>query len=78
MPGWLPALLKWGGTVVAIVSVITVIYVVMVTPPPEGGDSGAPMTRYVVLIGWGGLAAVIAGWLLERRKGSSGSGSSGS
>ncbi len=78
MPGWLPALLKWGGTVGAIISVITVIYVGMVTPPPEGGDSGAPMTRYVMFIGWAGLAAVIAGWLLERRKGSSGSGSSGS
>ncbi len=78
MPGWLTALLKWGGSAVAVVSVIAMIYVVMVTPPPEGGDSGAPMTRYVVLIGWGGLAAVIAGWLLERRKGSSGSGSPGS
>ncbi len=78
MPGWLTALLKGGGSAVAVVSVIAMIYVVMVTPPPEGGDSGAPMTRYVVLIGWGGLAAVIAGWLLERRKGSSGSGSPGS
>ncbi len=73
MPGWLTALLKWGGSAVAVVSVIAMIYVVMVTAPPEGGDSGAPMTRYVVLIGWGGLAAVIAGWQLERRKGSSGS-----
>ncbi len=53
MPGWLTALLKWGGTVVAIVSVLTVSDVVMGTPPPEGGESGETMTRYVVLIGWG-------------------------
>ena len=72
MPGWLTALLKWGGSAVTIISAIAVIYVVMVARPPEGGDSGAPMTLYMVLI-VGGLAAAIIGWLLDRRKGSSGS-----
>jgi len=60
----------WGGSAVTMVSAIAVIYVWMVTPPPEG-DSGAPMTLYAVLI-LAGLAAAVIGWLLERRKGSSG------
>ncbi len=72
MPGWLTALLKWGGSGVTIVFACAVIYVVMGAPPPEGGDSGAPMTLYLVLI-VAGLAAAIIGWLLERRKGSAGS-----
>ncbi len=72
MPGWLTALLKWGGIVVAIVSAIAVVYVVVVAPPPEGGWTVAhmPMTLYLVLI-VAGLVAAIIGW-------SSGSGSSGS
>ncbi len=72
MPGWLTGLLKWGGYTVTIISVIAVVYVEVVAPPPEGGDSGAPVTLYVVLI-VAGLAATIVGWLLQRRKGSSGS-----
>jgi hypothetical protein len=72
MPGWLTGLLKWGGYTVTIISVIAVVYVEVVAPPPEGSESGAPVTLYWVLIA-GGLAAAIAGWLLERRKGSSGS-----
>ncbi len=66
MPGWLTGLLKWGGYTVTIISVIAVVYVEVVAPPPEGSDSGAPVTLYVVLI-VGGLAAII-GWLLERRQ----------
>ncbi len=72
MPGWLTGLLKWGGYTVTIISVIAVVYVEVVAPTPEGGASEAPVTLYVVLI-VGGLAAAIIGWLLERRKGSSGS-----
>ncbi len=63
MPGWLTALLKWGGTVVAIVSVIVAVYVEVVLPPPEGGWTVAdmPMTLFVVLIVVGSVAAII-GW----------------
>ena len=63
MPGWLPALLKWGGIVVAIVSVIAAVYVEVVLPPPEGGWTVAdmPMTLFVVLIVVGLVAAII-GW----------------
>ncbi len=72
MPGWLTGLLKWGGTVVAIVSVIAAVYVEVVMPQPEGGWTvlNMPMTLFVVLI-VAGLVAAIIGW-------SSGSGSSGS
>ncbi len=72
MPGWLTGLLKWGGTVVAIVSVIAAVYVEVVMPKPEGGWTVAnmPMTLFVVFIVVGLVAAII-GW-------SSGSGSSGS
>ncbi len=70
MPAWLTALLIWGGSAVTIVSVIAVAYVNVIAPPPEGGDSGAPMTLYMVLI-VAGLVAAIVGW--SRRKGSSGS-----
>jgi hypothetical protein len=49
MPGWLTALLMWGGSAVTIVSAVDVVLIVA------------------------GLAAAIVGWLLQRRKGSSGS-----
>ncbi len=72
MPGWLTALLMWGGSAVTIVSVIATVYVEVVMPQPEGGWTVAdmPMTLFVVLI-VAGLVAAIIGW-------SSGSGSSGS
>ena len=72
MPGWLTALLMWGGSAVTIVSVIAAVYVEVVMPQPEGGWTVAhmPMTLFVVLI-VAGLVAAIIGW-------SSGSGSSGS
>ncbi len=58
--------LKWGGSGVAIVFAIALIYGVM------GGESGVSMMLSMVLI-VAGLAAAIIGWLLERRKGSAGS-----
>ena len=77
MPGWLTGLLKWGGYTVTIISIIAVVYVEIVAPPPEGSDSGAPVTLYLALI-VGGLAAATIGWLLERRQISAGSESSDS
>ncbi len=65
MPGWLTGLLKWGGYTVTIISAIAVVYVEVIARPPEGGDSGAPVTLYVVLI-VAGLAAAIVGWLMQR------------
>jgi hypothetical protein len=34
MPGWLTALLKWGGSAVTIISVIAAVYVEVVAPQP--------------------------------------------
>ncbi len=61
MPGWLRALLMWGGSVVTIVSVIAAVYVEVVIPQPEGGWTVAdmPMTLFVVLIVVGLVAAII-------------------
>ncbi len=67
MPGWLTALLKWGGSAVTIISVIAVVYVEVVAPPPEGGASERPMTLFGALM-VAGLAAAIIGWLLKRRQ----------
>ncbi len=66
MPISLTNVLKWGGSGVAIVFAIALIFEVM------GGESGAPVTLILVLM-VAGLAAAIIGWLLERRKGSAGS-----
>ncbi len=63
MPGWLTALLMWGGSAVTIVSVIAAVYVEVVMHQPEGGWTVAhmPMTLFVVLI-VAGLVAAIIGW----------------
>ncbi len=63
MPGWLTALLKWGGSAVTIISYIAAVYVEVVAPQPEGGWTVAhmPMTLIVVLIA-AGLVAAIIGW----------------
>ena len=53
MPGLLTALLKWGGSAATLVSVIAVVYVEVVAPPPEDSESGAPVTLYWVLIAGG-------------------------
>ncbi len=66
MPTSLTNVLKWGGSGVAIVFAIALIFEV------RGGESGVSMMLYMVLIVVG-LAAAIIGWFLERRKGSSGS-----
>ena len=63
MPGWVTNVLKWGGSLVTIISVIAAVYVEVVMPPPEGGWTVAnmPMTLFVVLIVVGLVAAII-GW----------------
>ena len=63
MPGWLRALLMWGGSALTIISVIAMIYVEVVVPPPPGGWTVAhmPMTLFVVLT-VAGLVAAIIGW----------------
>ncbi len=66
MPISLTNVLKLGGSGVAIVFAIALIYEVM------GGKSGVSMMLSMVLI-VAGLAAAIIGWLLVRRKGSAGS-----
>ncbi len=69
MPISLTNVLKWGGSGAAIVFATGLIVEVM------GVESGVPVTLVLVLM-VAGLAAAILGWLLDRRKGSSGSESS--
>ncbi len=63
MPGWVTNVLKWGGSLVTIISVIAAVYVEVVMPQPEGGWTVAnmPMMLFVVLIVVGLVAAII-GW----------------
>ncbi len=71
MPISLTNVLKWGGSGGAIVFATGLIVVVM------SNESGAFVTLALVLM-VASVAAAITGWLLERRKGSSGSESSAS
>ncbi len=67
MPNWLIPLLKWGGIALAVVYTIAVIYVKTSAPLTEGGETGAPVALYWVLLVVGVVAA-IAGFVLDRRK----------
>ncbi len=70
MPNWLTPALKWGGIALAVVSGAAVIYVETIAPIPEGGETSAPEALYWVLLAVG-VVATIAGFILDRRKGSS-------
>ncbi len=70
MPNWLTPALKWGGIALAVVFAIAVIYVRTTAPTPEGGETSAPMALYWLLLVVGVVAA-IAGFFLDRQKGSS-------
>ena len=76
MPNWLTPALKWGGLALAAVSAAAVIYVEIyvetIAPIPEGGETSAPEALYWALLVVGAVAA-IAGFVLDRRKGSSAS-----
>ncbi len=74
MPISLTNVLKWSGSVATVIFAFVLI-MEMVTLGPTA--SGLNTTLYIVLM-VAGLAAAIIGWLLERRKGSSGSESSDS
>jgi hypothetical protein len=72
MPTWLVPTLKWGGIVLAIIAAVAILYVrfFAAAPGPEAGapSGGAPMALYWILFAIG-VAAAIAGFVLERRKG---------
>ncbi len=72
--------MKWGGIALAVVFAIAVIYVETIAPIPEGGEISAPVALNWVLsapvaLYWAllvvGAVAAIAGFVLDRRKGSS-------
>ncbi len=62
-------MLKWGGSLVTIIFAIALI-MEMSAPGPM---ASLPNTTLYIVVMVAGLAAAIIGWLLERRKGSSGS-----
>ncbi len=74
MPISLTNVLKWGGSLVTIIFAIALIMEMSALGPM----ASAPNTTLYVVLMLAGLAAAIIGWLLERRKGSSGSESSDS
>ncbi len=69
MPISLTNVLKWGGSVVTIIFAVALIMEKSVGGPMFS----APNTTLYIVLMVTGLAAAIIGWLLERRKGSSGS-----
>ena len=67
MPGWLTAVLKWGGIVLTILMAIALLYVEFFPPAHAEGTTTAPVTLYWVLLVIG-LAAAIIGVVVDRRK----------
>ena len=72
MPGWLIAVLKWGGLALAAVNAIALVYVVVAGVPPALGEASpeaqdAPWTAYVYLIVVGTCAALL-GFVMDRRR----------
>ena len=74
MPISLTNVLKWGGSLVTVIFSFALIMERSAVGPTS---SALNTTLYLVLM-VAGLAAAIIGWLLDRRKGSSGSESSDS
>ncbi len=74
MPISLTNVLKWGGSLVTIIFAFALILEMSAL----GLFASASNTTLYIVLMVAGLAAAIIGWLLERRKGSSGSESSDS
>jgi NADH:ubiquinone oxidoreductase subunit 5 (subunit L)/multisubunit Na+/H+ antiporter MnhA subunit len=72
MPTWLVPTLKWGGIGLALIAAIAIIYVQFLAAPapPEAtaATDEAPMTLYWIMLVLG-VAAAIAGFVIERRPG---------
>ncbi len=72
MPISLTNMLKWGGSLVTIIFAFALI----IEMSALGSFASASNTTLYIVLMVAGLAAAIIGWLLERRKGSSGTESS--
>ncbi len=63
MPTWIIALLKWGGTALAVIGVVALGYVEWFLPAPAAGTApqptAAPVTLYIVLSAIGVIAAML-------------------
>ncbi len=63
MPTWIIALLKWGGTALAVIGVVALGYVEWFLPAPAAGaapqPTAAPVTLYIVLSAIGVIAAML-------------------
>ena len=70
MPTWLVPTLKWGGTALAVIAAIAIVYVQFIAAPaPEAGAATdeAPMTLYWILL-LVGIVVTIAGFAMDRRR----------
>ncbi len=63
MPTWIIALLKWGGSALAVIGVVALGYVEWFLPAPAAGaapqPTAAPVTLYIVLSAIGVIAAML-------------------
>ncbi len=71
MPAWIIALLKWGGSAMAVIGVVALGYVEWSLPAPAAGaapqPTAAPVTLYFALLIIGAIAAIV-GFTQERPK----------
>ncbi len=61
MPAWIIALLKWGGSALAVIGVVALGYVEWSLPAPGAAPqpTAAPVTLYIVLLAVGAIAAML-------------------
>ncbi len=68
MPTWIIALLKWGGTALAVIGVVALVSVEWFLPAPAAGAAPQPtaasMTLYSVLLSAIGVIAAMLGFAL--------------
>ncbi len=69
MPAWIIALLKWGGSAMAVIGVVALGYVEWSLPAPGAAPqpTAAPVTLYFALLIIGAIAAIV-GFTQERPK----------
>ncbi len=62
MPGWIVWLIKWGGLVIAIVALLSILFVEAFAPVPEATTQPGQVILLAI-----GLILALVGFILERR-----------
>ncbi len=62
MPGWIVWMIKWGGLIIAIVALLSILFVESFAPVPEATTQPGQVVMLAV-----GLILALVGFILERR-----------